>query len=424
MLLILSGDIETNPGPGREKKPDPKKVMEEKVNTHDEKIEGLEKTVSEQKKKIKEMTEKQVDLERALEDQKVELTKSFEDKKVVDSTLNEIKAALNDGKKKQKESDDEIASLKKELDAIKSQLSGSLSKLGSSTQDTSSKMKGMENALEDLQDKLYELDKSWENNLVFYGINTIKDEEERPQLLENKVREILRINLGLTRDVPVLRMKRAATGTNIRGSKPVTVYFQNYSDKEEILRKTQFLSGSNIYIAEDFSKKVRDKRTELRKFMKQQKKRSPTSKMSLRYDKLMIDKDVYTYNEVAGIVELQTPANEEGGRVSPTSQPNTPHHARTRVRSKSSGRRKKLEKAFSTESALNYIGDDIELTRSPSPTKSPFPDISEVHDGVEINDNQDAGAEVKSRPESAEPAEQVNGGAETTADGSNGVVNG
>ena len=113
-------------------------------------------------------------------------------------------------------------------------------------------------------------------------------------------------------------------------------------------RKTQFLSGSNIYIAEDFSKKVRDKRTELRKFMKQQKKRSPTSKMSLRYDKLMIDKDVYTYNEVAGIVELQTPANEEGGRVSPTSQPNTPHHARTRVRSKSSGRRKKLEKAFST----------------------------------------------------------------------------
>ena len=53
-------------------------------------------------------------------------------------------------------------------------------------------MKGMENALEDLQDKLYELDKSWENNLVFYGINNIKDEEERPQLLENKVREILK----------------------------------------------------------------------------------------------------------------------------------------------------------------------------------------------------------------------------------------
>ena len=63
---------------------------------------------------------------------------------------------------------------------------------------------------------------------------------------------------------------------------------------------------------------------------------------------MMIDKDVYTYNEVAGVVELQTPGYEEGGRISPTSQPNTPHHARARVRSKSSGRRKKLEKAFST----------------------------------------------------------------------------
>ena len=42
------------------------------------------------------------------------------------------------------------------------------------------------------QDKLYDLDKSWENNLVFYGINSIRDEEDRPLLLENRVREILR----------------------------------------------------------------------------------------------------------------------------------------------------------------------------------------------------------------------------------------
>ena len=83
--------------------------------------------------------------------------------------------------------------------------------------------------------------------------------------------------------------------------------------------------------------------------MKQTKKRNPGLKMSLRYDKLMIDKEVYTCNEVTGQVELQLASgHEEGGRVSPTSQPNTPHHARARVRSKSSGRRKKLEKAFST----------------------------------------------------------------------------
>ena len=87
-----------------------------------------------------------------------------------------------------------------------------------------------------VQDKLWELDKSWENNLVFYGINMLKDEDAAPQVMETRIREILRVNLGIARDVPILRVKRAMTGSNIRGSKPVTVYFQKYEDKEEILR--------------------------------------------------------------------------------------------------------------------------------------------------------------------------------------------
>ena len=49
---------------------------------------------------------------------------------------------------------------------------------------------------------------------------------------------------------------------------------------------------------------MRDKRVELRKFMKQTKKRQPMAKMSLRYDKLIMGKDVFTYNEVTGLVEL------------------------------------------------------------------------------------------------------------------------
>ena len=83
LLLILSGDIEKNPGPAREKKPDPKQVMEDKVNSHDKKIILLEKFVKKQKKKIQEMTETQVELQTALEDSKVEFNKSLEDKKVL-----------------------------------------------------------------------------------------------------------------------------------------------------------------------------------------------------------------------------------------------------------------------------------------------------------------------------------------------------
>ena len=82
-LLLLSGDIETNPGPAREKKPDPKKIMEDKVNSNDEKIAVLEKLVKDQKKILKAMTEKQVELQTMLEDSKVEFNKSLEAVKVI-----------------------------------------------------------------------------------------------------------------------------------------------------------------------------------------------------------------------------------------------------------------------------------------------------------------------------------------------------
>jgi ribosomal protein L33 len=39
------------------------------------------------------------------------------------------------------------------------------------------------------------------------------------------------------------------------------------------VRKSQLLAGSNIYITEDFSKRVKDRRMELQKFMKKLKKR-------------------------------------------------------------------------------------------------------------------------------------------------------
>ena len=100
-LLLLSGDVETNPGPAREKKPDPKKIMEDKVNSHDEKIAALEKLVTDQKKMLEAMTEKQVELQTALEDSKVEFNKSLEDKKVLDASVGDIKMALGEGFQKQ-----------------------------------------------------------------------------------------------------------------------------------------------------------------------------------------------------------------------------------------------------------------------------------------------------------------------------------
>ena len=62
--------------------------------------------------------------------------------------------------------------------------------------------------------------------------------------------------MQIQREIPILRVKRSWNGPDVRGSKPVTVYFEKWQDKDEILRKTKLLKGSNFFIGEDFSKKV------------------------------------------------------------------------------------------------------------------------------------------------------------------------
>lgn len=73
-----------------------------------------------------------------------------------------------------------------------------------------------------------------------------------------QIREVIGRLLRITREVPIMRVKRTTNGPEVRGCKPVTVYFEKWQDKDEILRKATLLKGANIYISEDFSKRVRD----------------------------------------------------------------------------------------------------------------------------------------------------------------------
>ena len=55
--------------------------------------------------------------------------------------------------------------------------------------------------------------------------------------------------------------------------------------------------------------------------------RQPQSKFSLRYDKLLVDKQVFAFNEISGCVELlnnSAPGQEETAEPAPSS-PTTPH---------------------------------------------------------------------------------------------------
>ena len=100
LLLLLSGDIETNPGPPkgspakRVKPPTEKEIMEGRVTNHDERLAALEKLVKDQKVVIDSMTKTQVELKTALDDSKVEFEKSVEENKVVSTSLEELKVKM------------------------------------------------------------------------------------------------------------------------------------------------------------------------------------------------------------------------------------------------------------------------------------------------------------------------------------------
>ena len=50
------------------------------------------------------------------------------------------------------------------------------------------KLETLANAYNDIQDRLYEIDKSWKNNLMIYGVPYSEHEDEDPVITEEKVR--------------------------------------------------------------------------------------------------------------------------------------------------------------------------------------------------------------------------------------------
>ena len=44
------------------------------------------------------------------------------------------------------------------------------------------------------------------------------------------------------------------TGPDVAGCRPVVVSFEDFSDREQVLRKAAMLKGSNIHITEDMSR--------------------------------------------------------------------------------------------------------------------------------------------------------------------------
>ena len=97
------------------------------------------------------------------------------------------------------------------------------------------------------------------------------------------------------------------------------VTFEEFKDRDEVLRKAGLLKGGNIHVTEDMSRRVRESRQELRRFMRDVRRANPASVCNLQYDSLYVDKKCFKYNPVEGrVVEHSAGAVSTQTGPSPT----------------------------------------------------------------------------------------------------------
>ena len=89
----------------------------------------------------------------------------------------------------QKAIDNILKKVQREVSTIRDKLENGFSDQGISSGDTRFKVKELEEAIADLSEKVWELDKSCKNNLVFYGIKQEAGNDEHPSITEAKVQK-------------------------------------------------------------------------------------------------------------------------------------------------------------------------------------------------------------------------------------------
>ena len=141
---------------------------------------------------------------------------------------------------------------------------------------------------------MYDFEQNKKNNLILYGVRGRS--HENTDSLRRHLSDILRDHLNIRREVPIARATRIHTGPclfecdfkglspglspglcfvtcssgpEVRGCRPVLVTFETFKDRETVFRQAKMLKkGANIDVTEDLSKRTRENRAELRKFMR------------------------------------------------------------------------------------------------------------------------------------------------------------
>ena len=119
------------------------------------------------------------------------------------------------------------------------------------------------------------------------------------------LREQATVNKKIAITSKLENYRLSVPGPEISGARPVLVTFESFKDREEVLRKGNLSKNTNIHISEDLSKRTRESRAELRKFLRKVKKSNPDATCFMQHDKLYVNNKIYVFNDLQGKVSLE-----------------------------------------------------------------------------------------------------------------------
>lgn len=255
LRLLLSGDVETNPGP----------------------------------------TKKGGSLEKDSDSNT--LASVLETVRRIEAGQQTILSELQGLRDKQSATDDEVKRLTERIVALET----SVASQNSPVEGTSSNvLHTLTNQLQTVTSRCDDAENRMRrSNLLFYGIDD--DESEDWAASEETIIKLCTDKL----EVPstsnqferVHRLGRYSPGKK----RPIIAKFTFYKDKQKVLASAFKLKGSTVSIGEDFSPPTRLARRKLVEFAKIQKQ-----KFNLSVDRLRMGKETYVYNPDSNTVELST----------------------------------------------------------------------------------------------------------------------
>ena len=219
----------------------------------------------------------------------------------MDTRFDEVKQNMDGVRQHVQELVEEVHVMREDYAAMQGELRGlreEVSNLRDKNQELEQTNDNLMERVDNLERKTDDLEgRSKRNNLIFYGL--YRRENETAADCESNLRDFITDKMELSQDFQFDRVHRL----NSKADSPMIARCTLYKQKMELLKAKQKLRGTNVFVGEDFSFRVREIRRRLTPHLK--KARSDGRHATLIFDHLLIDGKRYTVSSNGTLVDVK-----------------------------------------------------------------------------------------------------------------------